>query len=294
MKQITQLTTTATACLMLALPSPAQDADQQEPKPDNAQQAPATATDDQAPVPAPAPSISPREQFDALSPEQRQQFNNMLMQAQALFSQKRVLDTLQVVDELDKIFVGHPAALNIRAACYVEIRAFEKAYPIFEKILELTPESTNVQFNLAELDFVTRKWESAHKRFSDLISTLPANNKAMIRLCEFKLLLCKLKMGRVEEAAAMSEKYDSWDDTPYYYYARAALVFHQGDKQAAEKILLDARFVWGTAALSSWQDTLIEFGYVRSFYGGEYAEEDLEDAELIKPGDAPLIRLDNP
>jgi len=39
---------------------------------------------------------------------------------------------------------------------------------------------------------------------------------------------------------------------------------------------------------------MIEFGYVRSFYGGDTDEEATQDAELIKPGNAPLIRLDNP
>ena len=302
MKHIAQLSIAALAYTGFALPLPAQEADKNANQPNEAPKAAkaddsATASDNATPTPTPAPtpSISAQQRFANLPAEQRQEFGNLLMKAQALFNQKRVLDAMQVVDDLDKIFVGHPAALNLRGACYVEIRAFNKAYPLFEKILEINPGNINVAFNLAEIDFVTRKWESAHQRFSLVISKLPAKNKAMRRLCEFKLLLCKLKMNRIEEAHAMRDKYDSWDDSPFYYYSRAAILFHQGDKEAAEKLLLDARFIWASdAALSSWQDTMIEFGYVRSFYGGDTDEEATQDAELIKPGNAPLIRLDNP
>jgi len=299
MKYYTSLTLAAAVHFSLALQCPAQDAN------DSPAETPAAAT---AETPAEttenATAASEKEdaatvaaaqkKFTNLPEEKRQEFSQRLTKAQNLFNQKRVFDALQEVDELDKIFVDHPAAMNIRGAAYVEIRAFNKAYPIFEKILKFTPKSTNVRFNLAEIDFVTKKWKSAEKRFTEVISLLPASNKAMIRLCEFKILLCQLKTDRLDEAIALRDKYDSWDDSPFYYYSRAAVLFHEGDKEAAEKLLLDARFVWSSdASLSSWQDTMIEFGYVRSFYGGDNDEDEIEPA-LIKPGNAPVIQLGNP
>jgi len=237
------------------------------------------------------------QEFSNLPIETRKNFNQKLMRAQTLFNQKRIFDTLQEVDELEKIFPSHPAALNIRAACYVEIRAFDKAMPIFEQVLKLNPDSINIKFNLAELDFVTKRWESAHNRFDQLIKVMPESQKSMARLCEFKLLLCKLKMNRVDEAIALMNKYDEWDDSPFYYYSRAALKYFEQDKESADKLLLNARVIWGSAAaLSSWQDTMIEFGYVRSFYGGETEKLPnlTEDGILVSPEPTPrAIPLDN-
>lgn len=296
MKYYTSLTLAAAVHFSLALQCPAQDAN------DSPAGTPATAetpeeTTGNAAVTSEkedaAATAAAKEKFANLPEEKRQEFSQRLTKAQQLFNQKRVFDALQEVDELEKIFADHPAVMNIRGAAYVEIRAFDKAYPIFEKILKFTPESINVRFNLAEIDFVTKKWASAEKRLIEVISLLPASNKAMIRLCEFKILLCQLKTDRLDEAIALRDKYDSWDDSPLYYYSRAAILFHNGDKPAAEKLLRDARFVWGNdASLSSWQDTMIEFGYVRSFYGGDN-EEEVAPA-LIKPGNAPVIQLGNP
>ena len=216
-----------------------------------------------------------RQNFLNLPKKQREEYSKILVKVQNLFNQKRIFDALEMIDVLDKIFPNHPAALNIKGACYVEIRAFKKANAIFRQVLEMSPNNTNVQFNLAEVDFVTKNWATAHDRFTKLIPLLPAQNKSMIRLCEFKLLLCQLKTDRAKEAAALKGKHDAWDDSPFFYYARAAILYNDDDKLGAEKMLRNVRYVWrNDAAHAAWKDTLIEFGYIRSFYGG-----DAEDAE---------------
>jgi len=211
--------------------------------------------------------------FSNLPIEKRKEYQQKLMKIQNLFNQKRIFDSLEELDALDKIFPDHPSALNIRGACYVEIRAFEKADALFKRVLEISPKNTSVLFNQAEVDFVTKNWSIAHDRFTKLIPLLPENNKAMVRLCEFKLLLCKLKLDKVDEAKAMRDKYDIWDDSPYFYCSRAAILYHEDKKLEAEKMLRSVRYVWrNDAVLAPWQDTLIEFGYIRSFYGGDTEE----------------------
>lgn len=226
------------------------------------------------------PIIKVWQEFMNLPLQQRKEYGAKLLKVQNLFNQKRIFDALEKLDELDKIFPNHPAALNIKGACYVEIRAFDKANAIFQKILDVAPENTNVQFNLAEVDFVTKQWQSAHDRFEKLIPQLNRSNKAMIRLCEFKLLLCKLMTGRIKEAKAMADRHDEWDDSPYYYYSRAAILYKNDKKLEAEKMLRNVRYVWrNDAALAAWQDTLIEFGYIRSFYGGDNVTEGTTSGE---------------
>lgn len=214
------------------------------------------------------------QEFSNLPKKDREAYTQKLIKVQNLFNQKRIFDALEKIDELDKMFPNHPAALNIKGACYVEIRAFKKAHAIFTDILRVSPNNTNVLFNLAEVDFVTKSWKSAEKRFEQIIPLLPPNNKAMIRLCEFKLLLCKLKLDKDADALALKDKYDAWDDSPFYYFSRAAIAYDVDDKTGAEKLLRNARYVWkNDAELAAWQDTLIEFGYIRSFYGGDTTDE---------------------
>ena len=205
-------------------------------------------------------------EFMNLPLEKRKEFGSKLIKTQNLFQQKRIFDTLESIDELEKVFPKHPSALNLKGACYVELRSFGKAKNIFQKILEISPENTNMQFNLAEIEFVTKNWQEAHSSFEALIPKVK-NNKAMMRLCEFKLLLCKLKLERLEEAKALAAKYDSWDDSPFYYYARAALFYHENKSREAIAEIRNAQFVWSNPkTLSAWQDTLVEYGFVDSVY----------------------------
>ena len=220
-----------------------------------------------------------RLKFSNLPEKTRTEYSTKLIKAQNLFNQKRIFDTLQKIDELDKIFPDHPNALNLKGACYVELRNFEKASAIFKKVIRIAPDNVNVQFNLAEVDFVTKNWQSARDRFQKIIPLLK-RNKPMLRLCEFKLLLCNLKLGKVKEAIAIKDSHDAWDDSPFHYYATAAILYHSGKKKEAEKSLRDARYIWkNDKALSAWQDTMIEYGYVRSFYGND---ADLQN-EAITP-----------
>ncbi len=213
--------------------------------------------------------------FSNLPQEQRKEYAAQMTKAQNLFNQKRIFDTFQALDELDKIFPDHPASLNIRAAAYVEIRSFTKARALFEKALKITPNNQGLLFNIAEIDFVSKQWASAHDRFEKLVLNFPKGQKGMIRLCEFKLLLCKLKLKKVDEAKTLMNKYDEWDDSPFYFYSKAALLYHADKKDEANQEIRNAHIVWGkTKVLVPWQDTLFEFGYIKNIYtdGDEEAE----------------------
>ena len=213
------------------------------------------------------------QKFSNLSQQKRQDFQLKYNNSQNIFNQKRIFDTIESLDELDSIFNDHPATLNLRGACYVELRAFNKAKDIFNRLIQVSPDNTNLLFNIAEIEFVTKNWQVSHDLFSDIILKVPAS-KSLLRLCEFKVLLCKLKLGQEKEAKAIMNQYDRWDDSPFYHYSRCAILYHEGKVIEASKTLRDVRIIWANSnILAPWQDTLVEFGYIRSFYGGDIEDE---------------------
>ena len=101
---------------------------------------------------------------------------------------------------------------------------------------------------------------------------MPAENTALSRLVEFKILLGKKKLGMDDEVTILAEKYDFLDDSPYYYYAQAALAYEKEDLVKAEEWLAIAnRIFQDPNVLAPWQDTLVEYGYIKSFYGDDPA-----------------------
>lgn len=222
-------------------------------------------------------TLAPNQQaFLNLPEERRNEFIKSLGEANRLFQQKRIFETLEEVDKAAKIFVDSPEIYNMRGSCFVEIRAFDKALEQFEKARSLAKESESIDFNIAEVYFVTKEWKKSVDLFEKVLKATPAKNTALTRLMEFKILLCKKKLGLNDEVTILAEKYDFLDDSPFYYYAQAALAYDQKNTMKAEEWLaIASRVFQDPNVLAPWQDTLVEYGYIKSFYGDESAGDDV-------------------
>jgi tetratricopeptide (TPR) repeat protein len=220
------------------------------------------------------PDLLPNQQaFLNLPEEKRAEFAKHLGEATRVFQQKRIFEALEELDKASAIFTDSPEIHNLRGSCYVEMRAFEKALAEFEKAAALSKDNPSITFNVGEVYFVTREWQKAHDTFEKVMSLLPPENTSLGRLVEFKILLCKKKLGQDAEAAAMAEKYDFMDDSPYHFYAQAALAYDADNLVKAEEWLAIANRIFRDPnILAPWQDTLVEYGYIKSFYGEEAPE----------------------
>lgn len=212
--------------------------------------------------------------FLNLPEESRREFAKHLNEAFRLFQDKRIFETLEELNKVEKIFADSPELYNLRGNCYVEMRAFDKALVQFEKAQTYSKDNVNFDFNIAEIHFVTKEWKKALDLFDVVLKKLPPQQMALSRLVEFKKLLCMNKLGMKNEVAILAEKYDYLDDSPFYYYTKAALAYDQKDAVAAEEWLgRAARIFQNPQVLAPWQDTLVEYGYIKGFFGEETAPE---------------------
>ncbi len=212
--------------------------------------------------------------FLNLPEEERKEFAKNFGEAARYFQQKRIFETLESLHEAEKIFADSAELLNLRGSCYVEMRAFDKATEAFNKALEINPENTSIRFNVAEVLFVTKQWQRSLDTFTEILAEIPEDNISLSRLVEFKMLLCMKKLGQDEDVMILADKYDYQDDSPYYYYAKAALAYNEGDLLKAEEWLARANRIFRDPnIIAPWQDTLVEFGYIKSFYGDDATPE---------------------
>jgi tetratricopeptide (TPR) repeat protein len=219
------------------------------------------------------------QEFSNLPKEQREEFQKKLAEAQRLFSQKRVFEAISKANEAAAIFKNSPDLQNLLGASQVEFRNFDKAMEHFKEADKLAPGQPTILFNMAELNFVTKDWAAAETNLTKVLSMTEKSARPeeiqLSRVVEFKLLLCKLKLGKKDEAVKMSKKYDYLDDSPYPYYSEAAIAFSEGRAVEAEALMARAgRIFQSPELLAAWQDTMMEFGYIKGFFGG-----DLEKSE---------------
>lgn len=233
----------------------------------------------QPPAAAPAKEKLPYEvAFSNLPEAKRTEYLGKLIEARRLFNEKRIFEAIDKANEASKIFPDHPEMLTLLGACQVEFRNFDKAMESFKKADSLVPNNAQIYFNIAELHYVMKDWAKAEASLAQVMKLTPPTgdkvNFQINRLTEFKLLLAKLKLGKRSEAASMAEKYDYLDDSPYPYFAEAALLFDAGKTVEAEGVLARAnRIFQDPNIISSWQDTMIEIGYIKGFFGGGEGEE---------------------
>ena len=207
-----------------------------------------------------------------LTKEQKSKYQELFVRCDQLFKQRRIFECLETIHEIHQIYDGNPSTMNLEGACYVEFRNFDKARLAFERTIKVQPDNFNVRFNLAEIDFVTENWEAALTKLIQLKkdSTDDPKNQSMNSLIKFKILLCMLKTDDEEGAQAILAKTDFLDDSPLYYYGNAAMEYFNDHGPEAEVWLARAgRIFREQGTISPWQDTLIEFGYIKSFYGGD-------------------------
>jgi tetratricopeptide (TPR) repeat protein len=232
----------------------------------------------QPPAATPAKEKLPYEiAFSNLPEKERTEYLGKLIEARRLFNEKRIFEAIDKANEASKIFPDHPEMLTLIGACQVEFRNFDKAMEAFKKADSLVPNHPQIYFNIAELNFVTKNWAEAETNLAKAMKLTPVAadkvNFQINRLTEFKLLLAKLKLGKRSEAASMAKKYDYLDDSPYPYYAEAAMLYDEDKIVEAEGVMARAsRIFQDPAILSPWQDTMIEIGYIKGFFGGENPE----------------------
>jgi tetratricopeptide (TPR) repeat protein len=212
--------------------------------------------------------LSPSQrEFSNLTEEKRKEFIELYTEATRFFTQKRVFEALELIGKAEKIFPNSAEMFNLKGSCYVEMRIFDKAIHAFKEAQTISPNNASIMFNIAECMFVSKQWQEAHDRFQEVLKLVPANRIGLNRLVEFKLMLCKKKLGLDNEAKILADKYDYQDDSPFYYYAKAALAFDSSDPVEAEQWIGRANRIFRDPnILTPWQDTMIEYGYIKSFF----------------------------
>ncbi len=231
--------------------------------------------------------LSPAARFSNMSEEDRTTYGKFFVDAQSFYRQKRIFECMQAIAEASAIFKHDARLWNLEGSCYVQIRNFTKAKASFQKAVELSPKQPSLLFNMAEMDFVSKDWSAALEAFDGFLKFITDNYSdeqikvnpnvnELYRLGVFKKVLVLLELERLGEAKPLAQSlWDTWDDTPFTYYSKAAFHYkNDREDEGKEEVLKAFRVFGGLAGVSTWHDTMIEIGYVESFYGNEEDEED--------------------
>ena len=218
-----------------------------------------------------------------LNQEQRDKYSELHGEVTNYMSSVRLQESLQKLSEMDAL-VGEPLldVENLRGAVYTKMRDFAKAREHFQKAHELDKENFHPKFNLAEMDFVEKKYEPAISAFTALITQNEALKKAVAakltedvreaqtrqftsttQLMQFKILICQAQLKNLPAAEEILGQYAPYDnDSPAYYFAKATLAYAADKKEDGDEWVASARSIYPGNLLDVYMDSLVEMGWV--------------------------------
>lgn len=217
-----------------------------------------------APVPAKGVAKTPEpeaQEQPALARSSNPQVQKLLAEVQNLQSRHRYFDALAKLDEAEKLDAKDPNIPNVRGAIYLvpALRRFDEARVEFEKALAMDKGALAPKFNLAELAYVEQKFAEAETAFAAIANEYPRMPLQVRHLVVFKLFVSKVKQDKIPEAEALlKENFSFMDDTPAYYFAKAAMAFQRKNEAEAQDWMTRAGVIFKPGETAAYVDSLME------------------------------------
>ena len=211
----------------------------------------------------PAPAVQEADPaLEGLTQEERQELKKILDDASRFIGGIRLQEGLSKLIEAEQIAPGLFQIYNLRGAAYTKMKDFDTAREQFEKAIASRPGIFHPQFNLAEIEFVTDDYAGAEKSFKKLLAEFPDMDLGTKRLLEFKIIICRLKLGDPDGAMAQLETFNYLDDTPIYHLGHAAVAYSKEDTEDAEAWMASANKIYSAGQMEVFRDSLIEAGWI--------------------------------
>jgi len=211
--------------------------------------------------------------FLNLPKEEQEAYQHLKEEANRLYSKQRHFESLALLYQMRDIFIGDPYIDNQLAIITTHLRGFDQAKKYFQ---DYTTFDRMIAITKVEYDEIIEKTAGN----PDQASVIKFNDLPIIRLAMMKKLLSHIALNskgidtkkHQEQIKELSTKYDFMDDSPYYYYANAALEYAADNRDAGDNWLATVRRIYSSTPnlLNNWDNTFQEFGFIRSAYGVSY------------------------
>ena len=132
------------------------------------------------------------------------------------------------------IFNENPNSWNLRLSCLIELKELEHADEYLAKIKAVLPHDPVTLLNIANLHLVRGEFQDCITEMNYIIRTLPYDTEEeLVNIMRFRIMLSHLMLGHPDQAEAIIQGLTPLDDTPLYYYGKAALNIYYGKRQEA-------------------------------------------------------------
>jgi Tfp pilus assembly protein PilF len=209
-----------------------------------------------SPTPVTAAPISPQSSTPELT-------------SPAAEAQRKIADAIQsanannmdgALHDLTEAIALNPnstGAYVLRASIYTQRKMWPEAQADFNAAARLAPKNVVLKFNLVEMKFMQKQYDAARPGFVAL-----SNDPDMGDFAQYKVFLCDLYGGHMDEAKKELDVFNDAMGNPSYYFANAAWDLYYKKIDDARSWLLSASRIYPAAKFTMYGQTLRDLGYL--------------------------------
>jgi len=180
-----------------------------------------------------------------------------LRQVVELMEQNQYDAALDHVNAAIRAAPQDPAAYALRGDIYAAQKLWDRAEKDYQTVLHLDGTSVQIKFNLAEIEFLQKKYDAARPGFAAL-EQLPD----MGDLAAYKVFQCDLFGGHEHTAAQELDAFNQVGSNASYYFANASWSLYHHQTEDARGWLTSAANIYAPDKFGLYAASLIDLGYM--------------------------------
>jgi len=182
----------------------------------------------------------------------------VLLREAAQLMQQRLLDS--ALDKVNEALVASPqspAAYCLRGNINAEKKLWDEAEKDYQTALQLDAKNKQVRFDMAELNFMQKKYDEAKPGFAAL-----KEDSDLGDLAAYKVFLCDLYAGHEDAAAKELDAFNQVASNASYYFANVAWCLYHHKTEEGRTWILSAGNIYGGRKLGVYASSLVDLGYL--------------------------------
>ncbi|MCE0496672.1 MAG: tetratricopeptide repeat protein [Methylacidiphilales bacterium] len=191
------------------------------------------------------------------SPPPPDQVSLLLKQGLQFLEQQQLDDALAKANAAVQAAPQNANAYELRGTIYVEKKLWDLAAKDYQTALQFDVKNTQLKFNLAEIEFMQKKYAAARPGFVAL-----EQDPDMGDISSYKAFLCDLFGGHEDVAAKELAAFNQVGANASYYFANVAWSLYHHKTEDARGWLSSAVAIYAPNKARLYASSLINLGYL--------------------------------
>ncbi len=182
-----------------------------------------------------------------------------LEKAAEFYGQGKPDEALSIVNAVLQTEPNSINAYILRGAIYSQKQAWDQAQKDFQTALQMDPKNDGVRYDLADLKFKQKQFDTARPAFVPLQNNTDPDIRDLI---EYKIFICDLLAGHEDVAAKELDAFNQVGSNPSYYFGNAAWDLVHKKTDDAKSWLFSAIHIYSARKQLLYASILRDTGYL--------------------------------